>query len=135
MVVEFNGFSKGVLGKKLPSDSTLNNMKKPELIKMLRLMQKNYDALASFYAIAIDTSKCNDCPLSQGWISVNDRLPDKPGSYLVVGKTGGATVTRWYPPSKHNDYKGHFGGNRREYIRFWMPRPEPPERRVKQNDF
>lgn len=40
----------------------------------------------------------------------------------------GATVTRWYPPSKYNDYKGHFGGNRREYIRFWMPRPEPPER-------
>ena len=28
MVVEFNGFFKGVLGKKTPSDTTLNNMKK-----------------------------------------------------------------------------------------------------------
>lgn len=127
MVVELNGFSESVIGKKLPSDTTLNNMKKSELIKMLHLAQGNYNTLASFYKIATDTNKCNQCPLPQKWISVDDGLPDKPGSYLVVGKTGGATVTRWYPPSKYNDYKGHFGGNRREYIRFWMPRPEPPE--------
>lgn len=37
MVVEFNGFSESVIGKKLPSDTTLNNMKKSELIKMLHL--------------------------------------------------------------------------------------------------
>ena len=63
-----------------------------------------------------------------GWISVKDRLPDKAGSYLVIGKSGGATVTRWYMPSKYSP-KGHFGGNSKEYIRYWMPRPEPPKER------
>ena len=63
-----------------------------------------------------------------GWISVNDRLPDKAGSYLVIGKSGGATVTRWYMPSEFYP-KGHFGGNSSDYIRYWMPRPEPPKER------
>ena len=63
-----------------------------------------------------------------GWISVNDRLPDKAGSYLVIGKSGGATVTRWYMPSEFYP-EGHFGGNSTDYIRYWMPRPEPPKER------
>ena len=63
-----------------------------------------------------------------GWISVKDRLPDKAGSYLVIGKSGGATVTRWYMPSEFYP-QGHFGGNSSDYIRYWMPRPEPPKER------
>ena len=63
-----------------------------------------------------------------GWISVKDRLPDKAGSYLVIGKSGGATVTRWYMPSEFYP-EGHFGGNSSDYIRYWMPRPEPPKER------
>ena len=63
-----------------------------------------------------------------GWISVKDRLPDKAGSYLVIGKSGGATVTRWYMPSEFYP-QGHFGGNSADYIRYWMPRPEPPKER------
>lgn len=63
-----------------------------------------------------------------GWISVKDRLPDKAGSYLVIGKSGGATVTRWYMPSEFYT-EGHFGGNGADYIRYWMPRPEPPKER------
>ena len=63
-----------------------------------------------------------------GWISVKDRLPDKAGSYLVIGKSGGATVTRWYMPSEFYP-EGHFGGNSTDYIRYWMPRPEPPKER------
>lgn len=62
------------------------------------------------------------------WISVKDRLPDKAGSYLVIGKSGGATVTRWYMPSEFYP-EGHFGGNSSDYIRYWMPRPEPPKER------
>ena len=61
------------------------------------------------------------------WISVEDKLPDEEGSYLVVGKTGGATVTRWYGPSQFHP-KGCFGGNSAEYIRYWMPRPTAPEK-------
>ena len=63
-----------------------------------------------------------------GWISVKDRFPDKAGSYLVIGKSGGATVTRWYMPSEFYP-EGHFGGNSSDYIRYWMPRPEPPKER------
>ena len=63
-----------------------------------------------------------------GGISVKDRLPDKAGSYLVIGKSGGATVTRWYMPSELYP-EGHFGGNSADYIRYWMPRPEPPKER------
>ena len=63
-----------------------------------------------------------------GWISVKDRLPDKAGSYLVIGKSGGATVTRWYMTSEFYP-EGHFGGNSADYIRYWMPRPEQPKER------
>ncbi len=61
-----------------------------------------------------------------GWISVKERLPEKEGSYLVIGKSGGAVVTRWYEPSKFYP-NGHFGGNCSNYISYWMPRPEPPQ--------
>lgn len=61
-----------------------------------------------------------------GWISVKDRLPDKAGSYLVAGRTGGATVTRWYEPNEICP-EGHFGGNSAGHIRYWMPRPEIPK--------
>ena len=63
-----------------------------------------------------------------GWISVKDRLPDKAGSYLVIGKSGGATVTRWYMPSEFYP-EGHLGGNNTDWVRYWMPRPEPPKER------
>jgi len=62
-----------------------------------------------------------------GWIPCSERLPEEEGSYLVVGKTGGATVTRWYPPSQFYP-NGHFGGNSAGYIRYWMPRPKAPIR-------
>ena len=63
MITDFNGFDKGVIGKKLPSDATLNNMKKAELIEYLHIAQHNYDVLNSFYKRAVDDSKCNTCPL------------------------------------------------------------------------
>lgn len=76
---------------------------------------------------AIEIVKRNN----QTWVSVEDRLPDKPGSYLVIGKSGGATVTRWYMPNEYHP-KGHFGGNSSEYIRYWMPRPKPPVKLIEE---
>ena len=56
MVTEFNGFSKGVIGKKLPSDTTLNNMKKADLIELLHLAQHNYESLMWFYNNAVNVN-------------------------------------------------------------------------------
>lgn len=57
MVTVFNGFSLGVLGKKLPADTTLNGMKKSELIELLHLAESNYDALMQFYTNAVNANK------------------------------------------------------------------------------
>ena len=90
--------------------------------------EKLWDILSSvdFDSLLHSKAEKKERAEATGWISVNDRLPDKAGSYLVVGKTGGATVTRWYKPSEYFP-NGHFGGNSADYIRYWMPRPEAPE--------
>ena len=69
-MTDFIGFGEGVIGKPLPADSTLNNMKKYELIELLHIAESNYKVLADAYANAINISKCNRCPLMQitGWI-------------------------------------------------------------------
>lgn len=64
-MTDWNGFDKGVIGKKLPSDSTLNNMKKSELIKLLHTAEHNHTVLAEAYRNAVDNSKCNRCPLGK----------------------------------------------------------------------
>lgn len=50
-MVDFNGFDKGVIGKPLPADSTLNNMKKNELIELLHLAESNHALLVCLLAI------------------------------------------------------------------------------------
>lgn len=86
--------------------------------------EKRVDTIKEMLEIVQEVSE----EYNGGWISVKDRLPDKAGSYLVIGKSGGATVTRWYIPSEFY-LEGHFGGNSTDYIRYWMPRPEPPKER------
>ena len=63
-------------------------------------------------------------PTIGGWISVEDRLPDKqPCEYLVVNGNNVETAicldNRWITPRRVTK------------ITHWMPLPEPPE--VKQN--
>lgn len=62
-MVNFNGFDKGVIGKALPADSTLKNMKKQQLIELLHIAEHNHSVLADAYACAIDDNKCNRCQL------------------------------------------------------------------------
>lgn len=62
-LIDFAGICIGVIGKKLPSDSTLNNMRKSELIELLHIAEHNYKVLSEFYTNAIDDSKCKKCPL------------------------------------------------------------------------
>lgn len=56
MVVEFGGFTKGVIGKDLPADSSLENMKKADLIKLLHTAQHNYETLMWFYNNAVSAN-------------------------------------------------------------------------------
>ena len=58
------------------------------------------------------------------WISVKDRLPEKSGSYLVVGKSGGAYVTHFWEKSEYNK-EPHFSSR---YVTHWAERPDIPER-------
>ena len=53
------------------------------------------------------------------WISVNERLPDKEGSYLVLGRSGGAYVMYFHK----NEYNpvGKFNN---PYITHWAERPQ-----------
>lgn len=71
-MVDFNGFDKGVIGKKLPADTTLHCMRKSELIDLLHLAESNHRVLAEAYKIAVDTSKCNICPLHLDTRKVED---------------------------------------------------------------
>lgn len=56
MTNEFNGFTKGIVGNKLPADTTLNNMKRSELIELLHIAQNNYDALMQTYTNAVNVN-------------------------------------------------------------------------------
>ena len=91
MVNEFCGFRKGVIGKdKLPSDTTLNNMKKADLIKLLHTAQHNYESLMWFYNNAV---KWNMALLNNGgWIPCSERLPKVETEVLIYARrkyTGG----------------------------------------------
>lgn len=54
--VEFNGFTQGVIGKKLYADSVLKKMQKSELIELLHLAQHNYNTLMLFYTNAVNVN-------------------------------------------------------------------------------
>lgn len=75
-MVDFNGFDKGVIGKRLPADTTLNCMRKAELINLLHLAEDNHRVLAEAYKIAVDTSKCNICTLHLDSRKVEDIKAD-----------------------------------------------------------
>lgn len=54
MLTNFTGIEKYVIGKKLPSDSSMNNMKKKELIELLHIAQHNYEVLVELYNNAVN---------------------------------------------------------------------------------
>ena len=72
----------GVLGKSFPADSTLNGMKKSELIKLLHLAKDNYEALLHFYNATVNNSKCSICPLEHKLKNYEDA--EKEGKLLRV---------------------------------------------------
>ena len=55
------------------ADSTLNNMKKSELIEYVRMLEYNYNVAVSFNE---QQAKNVEKMLEQKWIPVSERLPD-----------------------------------------------------------
>ena len=125
MVTEFCGFNKGVIGKKLPSDSTLNNMRKEELINLLRLAQHNYGNLVWFYNNAV---KANMAQLNNnGWIPCSERLPEDDSNCIVtVELPSGAIVVGfgWFDRVGVCWYVG-VQELRTTNALAWMPLPAP----------
>lgn len=117
MVNEFCGFKNCVIGTdKLPADTTLNNMEKADLIKLLHIEQDNYETLMEFYNNVV---KLNEKQLNGGgWIPCSERLPqeDEPEEALceivnITLKNGTVTVgwcnrylEQWFVLDEHCDY-------------------------------
>ena len=86
MVNEFCGFKHGVIGTdKMPADTTLNNMKKADLIKLLHTAQHNYESLMWFYnnAVKVNMAQLNN----NGWIPCSERLPEANQRCLIYCKS------------------------------------------------
>lgn len=134
MVNEFCGFKHGVIGtNKMPSDSTLNNMKKADLIKLLHTAQHNYESLMWFYnnAVKVNMSQLNN----NGWIPCDSgKMPEdgvdvlvwfeyyRYGEYNRLFQTQGISYSyngRW-----SNVVNGSSGWQQLRIIA-WMPLPEP----------
>ena len=126
MVNEFCGFKHGVIGTdKMPSDTTLNNMKKVDLIKPLHTAQHNYESLMWFYnnAVNVNMSQLKN----NGWIPCSERLPEEDGKYIVTVKN---LTGRWI--MKNNvfvcnywDDDFHFQGWDDNEVIAWQPLPLP----------
>ena len=57
------------------------------------------------------------------WISVEDRLPEKDGKYIVCTARGSVYCTRFKAYGK----SGNFQTDINTHITHWMPLPEPPK--------
>ena len=57
----------------------------------------------------------------QEWISVDERLPDFEGKYLVYTIKGNVTIAYCYSPSWESNPQFDY------WVTHWMPLPEPPK--------
>ena len=118
MVNEFCGFKHGVIGTdKMPADTTLNNMKKADLIKLLHTAQHNYETLMWFYnnAVKVNMAQLNN----NGWIPCSERLPDTYNNLLICQSDGYVNVG-WYSLNEFKDMNSCPYKN----VIAWQPLPE-----------
>lgn len=55
------------------------------------------------------------------WVSVDERLPEKTGTYIVCTAKNSVYCAKYYANGKH------FGIEMNTRITHWMPLPEPPK--------
>ena len=56
------------------------------------------------------------------WISVEERLPEQYGLFLIADDKGNMEVASWT-----KQFGWFSGGNRVKRVTHWMPLPEPPK--------
>ena len=56
------------------------------------------------------------------WISVEERLPEQYGPFLIADDKGNMEVATWT-----KQFGWFSGGNRVKRVTHWMPLPEPPK--------
>lgn len=61
------------------------------------------------------------------WISVEDRLPERDGRYLICDKLGNINMRRF---SKYSEYPFDISPNHKQYFppTHWMELPMPPNK-------
>ena len=67
-------------------------------------------------------------PTVNGWVSVNDRMPDKIDCYLVALKNHGGIDLDVYHPDI-NAFNHH-----RQYVEYWMQIPNLPKEKMHEID-
>jgi len=70
------------------------------------------------------------------WISINDRLPEKQGHYLIYcprsfPKNYGGVIAEFYEDNKC--FYGEYSEEVHEDATHWMPLPEPPKKQLPHN--
>ena len=70
------------------------------------------------YEVADMIEDCIDNAPAVEWISVEERLPEKDGLYIIVGRSGTPHAAHYYTGKN---------GFSNPYATHWMPMPEPPK--------
>ena len=104
-----------------------------EVYDMLRAASRNYlPCTIPADLVHIPANMMLDADNRSKWTSVEERLPEMSGEYLVIVKAhGGQSVLNYSAPHKlFNAYDGASSARAKQKaieVSYWMPLPEPPK--------
>lgn len=104
--------------------STIAQLKAESLdIKREKIIQ---DTIDQIFPQVIDDEPTIEAEPVNGWISVDDRLPEKDGLYIVCKTIKPHQIVfeaRW----KENKWLSVVKDNQLDFVTHWQPLPEPPK--------